>query len=232
MEYSSFYGGRKGSSFVLKKEYSDIPTMIADFKSTTCQVNFGEYVIINNPNRLHLDQGKVFKRDYDVNSNRTVIYHIQGNGGDWSEAEDLAYGAQEVGTITGAPGAAPHLYVKNYEEVVPKLEGEQGKEIKSSEGVFSSTFVDQEDTEINERTLTFISHDANTTAYINQIQESLKVPTFITVEGTLVYLRDLVSNDSFDGIDLIPGKYVLKYKIGQGEQQQITVYMMIFSIYL
>ena len=31
MEYASFYGGRRGSSFIIVKSYLDIPSMVNDF---------------------------------------------------------------------------------------------------------------------------------------------------------------------------------------------------------
>jgi hypothetical protein len=74
MEYNSFYGGRRGASFIIIKQYPDIPTMTKDFRQgglfTT--VNYDEYVIINCVNKNHPDNGKIFRRGYDYNSGRTI----------------------------------------------------------------------------------------------------------------------------------------------------------------
>jgi len=75
MEQSSFYGGRKGASFVIVKSYPDIPTMVAAFKQGTAYtiVNFDEYVLINAVNKNHPDNGKIFRRGYDYNSGSRTI---------------------------------------------------------------------------------------------------------------------------------------------------------------
>jgi hypothetical protein len=40
-EYSSFYGGRRGASFIIKKSYASVTEMLQDFAKTSCEVNFG-----------------------------------------------------------------------------------------------------------------------------------------------------------------------------------------------
>ena len=74
MGYTSFYGGRKGASFVIVKSYPDIPTMTADFSqgNNLTAVGFDEYVIISAYNKNHPDNGKIFKRGYDFGSERTI----------------------------------------------------------------------------------------------------------------------------------------------------------------
>lgn len=75
MEYTSFYGGRKGASFVIVNNYPDIPTMVTAFKEGTAYtaVNFDEYVLINTANKNHPDNGKVFRRGYDYNNESRKI---------------------------------------------------------------------------------------------------------------------------------------------------------------
>jgi hypothetical protein len=81
---NSFYGGRRGASFVIVKNYLDIPSMTADFVQGNSfkEVAFDEYVLINNPNKNHPDNGKIFRRGYDYNSNRkieaTILVDSQG----------------------------------------------------------------------------------------------------------------------------------------------------------
>ena len=71
---NSFYGGRRGASFVIVKNYLDVVTMTADFArgNDFTEVNYDEYVMINNPNKNHPDNGKIFRRGYDYNSERTL----------------------------------------------------------------------------------------------------------------------------------------------------------------
>jgi hypothetical protein len=77
MSYNSFYGGEKGTSFVIVKNYPDVPTMCEDFRKgeSFTEVNYDEYVIINTANKNHADNGKVFRRGYDYNSGRTISYY-------------------------------------------------------------------------------------------------------------------------------------------------------------
>lgn len=71
---NSFYGGRRGASFVIVKNYVDVLSMTKDFSlgNDFTEVKFDEYVLINNPRKNHPDNGKIFRRGYDYNSNRTL----------------------------------------------------------------------------------------------------------------------------------------------------------------
>lgn len=71
---NSFYGGRQGASFVIVKNYIDVLSMVTDFSQGNdfTEVKFDEYVLINNPRKNHPDNGKIFRRGYDYNSNRTL----------------------------------------------------------------------------------------------------------------------------------------------------------------
>jgi hypothetical protein len=74
MSNGSFYGGRKGKSFIIIKSYPDIASMVLDFSKGGgfTEVNYDEYVIINTLNKNHPDNGKIFRRGYDYNSGRTI----------------------------------------------------------------------------------------------------------------------------------------------------------------
>lgn len=71
---NSFYGGRRGASFIIVKNYLDVLSMVNDFShgNDFTEVKFDEYVMINNPNKNHPDNGKIFRRGYDYNSDRTL----------------------------------------------------------------------------------------------------------------------------------------------------------------
>ena len=153
MEYASFYGGRKGSSFVIVKNYLDIPSMINDFSrgGAFTEVNYDEYVIINTINKNHPDNGKIFRRGYDYNSSRTIDAYraydaneneiINGTAQQYKNAiyqyDDsvIAGGAIYVGTIVGPAGRGPHLTMTTYDLAENKQAG-QGFENRKSSGEY------------------------------------------------------------------------------------------------
>ncbi len=77
MEYNSFYGGRRGASFIIAGIYETIPQMTEDFKKgADCKVNYEEYVKIETSNKNNPDNGKVFKRGFDFgNETDKIEYH-------------------------------------------------------------------------------------------------------------------------------------------------------------
>lgn len=137
MEYNSFYGGRRGTSFVLVKSFPDIPSMVAQFErgGDYIDVNYDEYVIINTVNKNHPDNGKIFRRGYDYNSSRTIIGYrayrsnntqiINGTAEEYAVAryqkDDIpAAGAIYEGTIVGPAGRAPMLTLTTYADAEAK----------------------------------------------------------------------------------------------------------------
>lgn len=90
----SFYGGRRGSSFIMSKSYSSIAEMITDFGSDSCIVNYGEYVLIDNAGSS--DNGKIYRREYLKNESNGAVY---------------------IGQITGPSGTTPLLNFASFDEV-------------------------------------------------------------------------------------------------------------------
>ena len=99
MEYNSFYGGRRGASFVIVKRYSTIADMVAAFSQggDYKTVNYDEYVLIDTENKNNRDNGKVFRRGYEYNNEMG--------------------GAIYEGQIVGPAGMAPHTEMHTIEEV-------------------------------------------------------------------------------------------------------------------
>lgn len=99
MEYNSFYGGRRGASFIIVKEYESIAAMIECFQQGGAYrtVNYDEYVLINTVNLNDKDNGKVFRRGYEYNNEMG--------------------GAEYIGQIVGPAGMAPHVEMKTIKEV-------------------------------------------------------------------------------------------------------------------
>ena len=144
MNYGSFYGGKRGTSFVIVKNYPDIASMVRDFSQggNFLDVKYDEYVIINTINKNNGDNGKIFRRGYDYNSERKIsgyrVYKngqeiIGGNAQDYQGAtytfkEDIpAGGAVYVGTIVGPAGRSPHLKILSYDDIQEIQEGFQNQ---------------------------------------------------------------------------------------------------------
>ena len=162
---NSFYGGRKGTSFVIVKNYLDVLSMTLDFAKGNdyVDVKFDEYVMINNPNKNHPDNGKIFRRGYDYNSDRMLdsigmLYKKVGND-NWVkyEVDELteekytnlssdddkfiiesiqAKGAEYVGCIIGPAGKAPLLSIGSYEWAYNK-NADAGLETRKGQGLYS-----------------------------------------------------------------------------------------------
>lgn len=99
MEYNSFYGGRRGASFVIAKRYSTIAEMVAAFSQggDYKTVNYDEYVLIDTENKNNPDNGKIYRRGYEYNN--------------------AMGGAIYEGQIVGPAGLAPHTEMHTIDEV-------------------------------------------------------------------------------------------------------------------
>ena len=99
MEYNSFYGGRRGASFVIVKRYSTIAEMVAAFSQGGDYkiVNYDEYVLIDTENKNNPDNGKIYRRGYEYNNSMG--------------------GAVYEGQIVGPAGLAPHTEMHTIDEV-------------------------------------------------------------------------------------------------------------------
>lgn len=97
--YNSFYGGRRGASFVIVKKYSSIKEMIDLFKQggNYKTVNYDEYVLIDTISKNDADNGKIYRRGYEYTNSLG--------------------GAVFVGQIVGPAGMAPHTELKTINEV-------------------------------------------------------------------------------------------------------------------
>ena len=99
MEYNSFYGGRRGASFVIVKRYSTIAEMVTAFSQggDYKTVNYDEYVLIDTENKNDRDNGKIYRRGYEYNNTMG--------------------GAIYEGQIVGPAGMAPHTEMHTIDEV-------------------------------------------------------------------------------------------------------------------
>lgn len=110
MGYNSFYGGRRGASFILSERFNSYTEMVNNFKKggeyTT--VAFDEYVLINSTDE---DNGKIYRRGYDYNNEEGGAIYI-GN---------------IVGPVgpQGPRGFAPIVELEDYETVEARPEDKQ-----------------------------------------------------------------------------------------------------------
>lgn len=98
----SFYGGKQGVSFVIKKSFKSIDEMVADFKNNNKEdtVWFGEYCLIDTVNKNDKDNGKIFRR---------------GIGSSTSAALG---GAEFIGQIVGPSSGTPLFQFGTLDNVI------------------------------------------------------------------------------------------------------------------
>ena len=126
MEYNSFYGGRRGASFVIVKSYKTILEMVNCFKKGGAYktVNYDEYVLIDTENKNDKDNGKIYRRGYDYTNE--------------------VGGAVFIGQIVGPSGPAPHTLMTTIDEVdkITKQDGlvdDDGNTYRRTEGKYKPT---------------------------------------------------------------------------------------------
>ena len=118
---NSFYGGKQGNSFIIAKTYTTITEMVESFgkNNSSCPVNFDEYVLINTVNKNNPENGQIFRRGYDYNSERTIVSYqpTYANPKPYKEVEIEANGAIYIGTIVGPAGRAPIFNFGQYKDI-------------------------------------------------------------------------------------------------------------------
>ena len=127
MEYTSFYGGRRGASFVIVKSYPNVAEMVAEFSKGGAYraVNYDEYVLIDTVDKNDIDNGKIYRRGYEYNNDEG--------------------GAVYIGQIVGPTGPAPQVEMKTYKEVEDEyadrgpVDPETGDEYRKSKGEYAPT---------------------------------------------------------------------------------------------
>lgn len=125
MEYTSFYGGRRGASFIIVKSFPSVADMVAAFSQGGAYktVGYDEYVLIDTEDKNDIDNGKIYRRGYEYN-NETG-------------------GAIYIGQIVGPDGAAPQVEMKTYKEVEDiydargPIDPETGDEYRKTSGEYA-----------------------------------------------------------------------------------------------
>lgn len=92
----SFYGGRPGSAFVIARTFPNVQAMVSSFSqgANYSDVHYDEYVLINTQDRNDEDNGKIYRRGYNLTNQLG--------------------GAEYIGRISGPSGPAPILIPTSY----------------------------------------------------------------------------------------------------------------------
>lgn len=102
MSFESFYGGRRGASFIIARTFTSKEEMIAEFQkgSVYKEVKFDEYVLINSDNKAYPENGNVYKRGYDyTNDVGGAVYIGRFSGPTGVSVEDIEINTgEEEGT--------------------------------------------------------------------------------------------------------------------------------------
>lgn len=178
--YNSFYGGRRGTPFILKKSYPTIGEMCEAFANPSNQeVGFDEYVLISNENRTYADNGKIFRRGYDYNSTEPL---------EAVEEQQQSHGAIYVGTIIGSPAQAPKVSMVAYDNLTNEnwirandviLTEDPEAEVLTSEGNITKVPGKNGDTEQKEIQYYLVTvRDSNQKDYT--VYVGFKVPYLVT----------------------------------------------------
>ena len=133
---NSFYGGRDGRPMIIKKSFKYInydetgdkniddrekaKSMTHQFANINySEVGFGEYAIIESENKNNPENGRIFRRDKDFNSDRKINYWTKNETTNiFEKQQTFANGAVYVSQIVGPSGNAPHLtFLNSLEDV-------------------------------------------------------------------------------------------------------------------
>lgn len=100
MSLDSFYGGRQASPFIIKAAYESVQAMRDQFSlgANYKDVWYGEYCIIDTPNKNHPDNGKIFRRGMDYQNKQTN-------------------GAEYVGQVVGPSSGTPYFRLASIQSV-------------------------------------------------------------------------------------------------------------------
>lgn len=99
MSLDSLYGGKQGISFVLRGNFPSVDDMVSAFKrgSSYADVYYGEYCIIDTPNKNDEDNGKIYRRGL--------------------EYQNSMGGAEYVGQVVGPSSGTPYLQLLSIDDV-------------------------------------------------------------------------------------------------------------------
>ena len=166
MAYESFYGGRQGISCVIVKRYDSLSDMITEFRaggSTVREVNYGEYVLIDTPNKNSEDNGKLFRRGMNLDN---------GFGG-----------GEYIGQICGPDGKVGNVTINNYDPLAEHTGEQTPVEMTSGEELNASIKYSQSNVK---------DSDGNITNYLIGFKFPYLVQKFVGTPVDAYYTEDLI----------------------------------------
>ena len=141
---SSFYGGVDGRPFIIKKPFSTVSEMIAEFQRghSYKDVNYGEYVIIDTINKNNPENGRIFRRSADLGVTQYIeTWDLNAEKNIFERTPKQFNGAIYVGQIVGPSGNAPHLEFKQtiaqVEKIYADTKNKPGYDTRTGSGTFS-----------------------------------------------------------------------------------------------
>ena len=118
---NSFYGGMKGNSFNIVKTYESKDAMLIDFLSPSCEVGYGDYVVISSSD---INNGDLYKRteNFSVNNGALFIVNLSGSIGKSStisfspDFNNIPGTPQTMTTTTGS--MIPGYYLDDHDQPI------------------------------------------------------------------------------------------------------------------
>ena len=106
---SNFYGGRDGQPFIIKQVFSSLTEML-----NSSQIDYQEYALLNYANRNHPLHGALYRKNFDINSDRELNDYSLNNNGEWIDGEKKkAKGFYYIGSLKGSRGSAGNINIVN-----------------------------------------------------------------------------------------------------------------------
>lgn len=237
----SFYGGKQGRTYNIVQRYDSIQKMIEAFSNggAYTQANYGQYVIIDTPNKNNPQNGILYRRGFDYTQelvsrpSRTIIDSETGteilnpdfwtitendqnfNQQDWNTAwfnyiKQPGAGAIYVGQIVGPEGQAPDIQGMSWEQFIAQTD----KQIHSYDLSYTPGVEKQETEQGIETKYNDVMQSGNCT--IRDENDNI-IGAYISFNIPSTIFK-------FSGIDISPyGETIEHQDYASGEKQNWTV---------
>lgn len=117
MALESFYGGKQGVSPVIKARFESREKLQKKFSDSTYKdVWFSELAIIDSPNKLNKDNGKVYRRTLPITTT---------SGTHDDDPNYAGPNAEYIGQIVGPAGGIPNVILTSLDNLKDKATGEE-----------------------------------------------------------------------------------------------------------
>lgn len=116
---NSFYGGHDGRPFIITNTYHTVAEMTNDFANgAKCTATrYGDYVLINCDNKNNPENGQIYRRGINFNSEETTVESWVLNEGVYKPTLIANHGAIYIGTIVGPSGSTPQFHLRGFNQI-------------------------------------------------------------------------------------------------------------------